>query len=115
MEGPRQRLPPNVVVSDLGQVTTEEGATAWLSGGVGRGAAVRGGGTFVGADGRPMTGAVGHRTHIMSGGGRGEGGEEEEEGVVGQLLAMRMTSNWGDPDAIGLAGERMISRCGEKN
>ena len=45
---------------------------------------------YVGADGRPMTGAVGMRSAMHhSGGGHGEG-EEEEEGVVGQHLALRL-------------------------
>jgi hypothetical protein len=45
---------------------------------------------FVGADGRPMTGAVGMRSQMHHvGGGHGEGGEEEE-GVVGQHLALKL-------------------------
>jgi len=120
INGPTERLPPDVVVSDTGNVTREGDTQAAH--------AIRAPQPLqrrhtVGADGRPMTSAgslqaggavsVGAGAELGEGGalglpGAGDGVGREDECVGGRVLVLRFGSNWGDADAIGLCGLEVL-------
>ena len=49
-----------------------------------------------------MTGAVNVQRHLERGGITAE--DRDSGGVSGQILTLKLLSNWGDMDAIGLCG-----------
>jgi hypothetical protein len=121
INGPTERLPPDVVVSDTGHVTREGDTPAAHATRAPQPLQRRH--TAVGADGRPMTSAgslqaggavlVGAGAELGEGGalglsGAGDGAGREDECVGGRVLVLRFDSNWGDADAIGLCGLEVL-------
>lgn len=104
VEGPSERLPPQVVVSETGEMSPErtEESDSPLTPNPND---VR---PSLGADGRPMTRAGSlcatlhphNRPAFLS--------ATASSCVQGQVLTLKLLSNWGDLDAIGMCGVEIL-------
>jgi hypothetical protein len=99
VDGPARRLPPDVVVSDRGQVSRESGV-----GSPEEALGDLGAGRAVGIDGRPMTRAGSNSGALVP----PRVGAAQGRGLQGRVLTLQLLSNWGDFDAIGLAGIEVV-------
>jgi len=99
VDGPTERLPPDVVVSERGKVSIEEEVPERTKPAGGEESLGGSGGRPVGLDGRPVTRAGSSATALPPPRVTSHG-----EALHGRVLTLQLLSNWGDVDAIGLSG-----------